>query len=614
MTLRNPAARLALCVSLVVLVLAGCKHGGKHGGLQLPGSVDYAASLQQQMAQPQLATLRWPNYSEYSPQVQALYAGRNNAPAWLSGDRPGELEPTSAARQLIKLFTDAAQKGLAPEDYDGPRWAARVQQIATIKSKKDTSDAATQAAAQFDLAMTVCAMRYLADLHLGRINPQTLNFDIDVPGRRAQFDIVKVLSEQVISSSDVAGVAASLEPQNPLYKNTEAALPRYLALAAQQDADPQPPLPGIGAAKPVEAGGTYPAADALLKRLQLEGDAPATNATPLPSAAGTPPTASTAYTQELAAAVKAFQLRHGLAPDGKLGQNTIDAMNVPLDKRVRSLNDALERWRWLPQEYQQPRVFVNLPEFLLRAYGPDHALAFKMEVVDGEAHGFHDTPMFVRLMRYVVFRPYWNLPSSIVKKEIVPHVVKSGMTYLGAHGYEVTTRSGEVVGDATAGDLEHLRYMVRQKPGPSNSLGLVKFLFPNEYDVYMHSTPELFLFALARRDRSHGCVRLQHADQMALWVLSGDQKDPATQTAWDIDSIHDAMNNAEKNNKTIGLKTPLPVVITYMTAMADEDGSVHFFADIYGYDKDLEAALAKGRPYAQGAAKINPTLVAGETE
>jgi murein L,D-transpeptidase YcbB/YkuD len=130
----------------------------------------------------------------------------------------------------------------------------------------------------------------------------------------------------------------------------------------------------------------------------------------------------------------------------------------------------------------------------------------------------------------------------------------------------------------------------------------------------MHSTPELFLFNLSRRDKSHGCVRLQHADQMAQWVLGNDQKNPATQTLWDMDSIHKAMNDEEKNNKTINLKTTLPVVITYMTAIADEDGSVHFFNDIYGYDKDLDAALAKGRPYAQGVAKINPTLVAGETE
>jgi len=286
---------------------------------------------------------------------------------------------------------------------------------------------------------------------------------------------------------------------------------------------------------------------------------------------------------------------------------------VPMSVRVQQLNDSLERWRWLPDNYVQPRVLVNLPEFMLRAYEPDHTLSFTMRVVDGEAKGNHDTPMFVRLMRYVVFRPYWNLPPSIVKKEIMPHIARSGLGYLEAHDYEVYKNDGTVVTSYTAKDLEHSRYSVRQRPGPKNSLGLVKFLFPNEYDVYMHSTPELMLFGLSRRDKSHGCVRLQHADQMALWVLHGDQKDPDAENGWDADKVDVAMTG-DANNKTVNLKTPLPVVITYLTANADEDGTVHFFGDIYGYDKELEAALAKGRPYPRGVMKINPKLTAGETE
>ena len=608
---RSFAVRLSATLSFAVLTLAGCKHHAK--GVSVLSGTDYPGQVQALTAAPMLPSLRWPSYTEYQTQVQSFYSGRGSATAWVDGDSPAEIAPTAAAKQLIQLFTDAAQKGLDPEDYDGSRWAARLQQLDKIRANKDASADAQRDVAQFDVAMTVCAVRYLSDLHLGRINPQQLNFDIDVPGKRAAFDLVKLLNDKVIGSSNVADVVASVEPDTPLYKAAEAVLPRYIALAKQQEANPQAALPGLGGAKPIEVGGKYPEADALLARLQLEGDAPASDTAVLDANTPAKPGPS-AYTDDISAAVKAFQKRHGLAVDGKLGQGTIDALNVPMDARVKSLDDALERWRWLPDTYQQPRVFVNLPEFQLRAYNADHGLAFKMNVIDGEAKGFHDTPMFVRQMRYVVFRPYWNLPPSIIKKEIVPHVQRSGMGYLSSHGYEVTTNSGQVVESASAGDLEHLRYAVRQKPGPQNSLGLVKFLFPNEYDVYMHSTPELFLFALSRRDRSHGCVRLQHADQMALWVLGGDQKDPLTQTAWDIDHIHDAMNNEEKNNKTLGLKTPLPVVITYMTAMADEDGTAHFFSDIYGYDKDLNAALAKGRPYSQAPAKINPTLVAGETE
>ncbi|WP_263380388.1 L,D-transpeptidase family protein [Granulicella paludicola] len=615
-TQHTTATRLTFALSLALLSLSGCKHHAKGGITAAFSGTDYPGQIQAITTTSQLADLRWPNYSEYQQKVQDLYNGRDSGTAWIDGDKASEIAPTSAATQMIQIFTDAAQKGLDPEDYDASRWPARLQRIADIRKKSDTSSDAQRDVAQFDVALTVCAIRYLSDLHLGRINPQTLNFDIDVPGKRAAFDVVKLLNDQVLSSSDVANVVASIEPQNPLYKNTEAALPHYLELAKQQDANPTDPLPGLNGAKPIEAGGHYAATDALLTRLQLEGDSDAseTSASPANDANAAAKPASTAYTKALADGVKKFQGRHGLTVDGKLGQGTIDAMNVPLHDRVKSIDDALERWRWLPDNYQQPRVFVNLPEFMLRAYGTDHSLAFKMLVIDGEAKGFHDTPMFVRLMRYVVFRPYWNLPPSIIKKEIVPHVQKSGIGYLTSHDYEMTDHSGKVVTSASVSDIEHLRYAVRQKPGPKNSLGLVKFLFPNEYDVYMHSTPELFLFNLTRRDRSHGCVRLQHADQMALWVLGGDQKDPENQTRWDADSIHDAMNAEDENNKTYGLKTPLPVVLTYMTAMADEDGTMHFFNDIYGYDKDLNTALAKGRPYAQGPAKINPTLVAGETE
>jgi murein L,D-transpeptidase YcbB/YkuD len=590
---------LAVVMGAAALGVSSCKKGAAHSGKAIakPNSTDFATQVQQTVATPTLAILRWPNVADVQAPLTKFYTDRDDEVAWT---RDGQ--PTKAATALIQLFTQAQLKGLNPEDYDGSRWPGRLQRLAAIAKAKDDSDGAKTDVAQFDVAMTVAAMRYLSDLHLGRVNPQTLNFDIDVPTRRAAFDVATLVQEKLVDSDDVAAVAESVEPQNPIYKATEAALPQYLALAKQADANPPTPLPALAkGAKSIDVDGTYPALSDLIARLQFEGYLPASS----PGSA-----APTVYTADLAAAVKLYQQRHGLQDDGKLGQATIDALNVPLNRRVAQMDDALERWRWLPEEYQQPRVLVNLPEFQLRAYEADHALAFKMRVVDGESKG-HDTPMFVREMRFVVFRPYWNLPPSIVKKEIVPHLMKSGLDYLAAHGYEVTKRDGTIVDDATVSDIAHLRYMVRQQPGPKNSLGLVKFLFPNEYDVYMHSTPELNLFGLARRDKSHGCVRLQHADQMALWVLGGDH---TSNKDWDIDAVHDAMSDEDKNNKQLNLKTPLPVVITYLTATGDEDGSVHFFADVYGYDKVLEAALAKGRPYAQGPAKINPTLTVGETE
>jgi murein L,D-transpeptidase YcbB/YkuD len=588
----------------LLLPMAGCKsvkrliarfHHRK--ATSKPNTADYADTLQQVVASPQLAMLKWPNYADDQAAVQKFYDDRDEELAWTRGGRP-----TPQATRLIEMFGDAAKKGLDPEDYDASRWAARVQKLEAIRAAKDDSDAAQQVVADFDVAMTITAMRYLEDLHVGRVNPQTLNFDIDQPAKRAAFDVETLMNDDLVDADDVSSVVESVEPQSPMYKATELGLPKYLELAKAQSATPQEPLPALPAGtKPVVAGGSYAAVAQLVSRLQFEGDA----AADLDGTKG--------YTKEVAAAVKQYQSRHGLTEDGKLGQGTIDSLNVPMSKRVQQFDDSLERWRWLPDNYVRPRVFVNLPEFIVRTYEPDHTLAFKMRVVDGEAKGNHDTPMFVRLMRYVVFRPYWNLPPSIIKKEIMPHIARSGLGYLESHDYEVYKNDGSVVTSYTANDLAHLRYSVRQRPGPKNSLGLVKFLFPNEYDVYMHSTPELPLFELTRRDKSHGCVRLQHADQMALWVLHGDQADPDAEDGWDADKIDTAMNG-EDNNKTIGLKKPLPVVIGYFTANGDEDGSVHFFDDIYGYDKELEAALAKGRPYARGEAKVNPKLTPGETE
>ena len=600
---RSPfrASLMLVLLSLALLPVAGCKRGSLHSlatrwrhrkSKSKPNTTEYADTVQGVVNSPQLAILRWANFADYQAEVQKFYDDRNYELAWT---RDGK--PTEAAQALMGMFSHAAEKGLNPEDYDASRWAGRVQALGAISTSHDDSDKAQDTIAQFDAAMTISAMRFLADLHLGRINPQALNFDIDVPARRAAFDLPTLLNDQIVDADDAAAEAAKVEPQSPMYKATEDALDRYLKLAQDQSANAPQPLPAVD--KPVAVNGSYAALPQLVARLQLEGDAPA----------GTQPQG---YDADVAAAVKHFQERHGLTGDGKLSQATVDAMNVPMSQRVQQMDDSLERWRWLPDNFQQPRVLVNLPEFLLRTYDADHNLVFKMKVVDGEAKGNHDTPMFVRTMRFMVFRPYWNLPISIVKKDILRHISASGAGYLERNEYEVTDGSGKPVSGWTAAELEHGRYMVRQKPGPRNSLGLVKFMFPNEYDIYLHSTPEINLFNLTRRDRSHGCIRLNDAEKMANWVLDG-------QDDWDADKIHEALygptdGSEPDNNKQVGLKTQLPVNITYLTANADEDGSVHFFADIYGYDQQLEAALAKGRPYEKTPVKINPKLVPGETE
>lgn len=581
------ARRIALsAVSLLVLIsFVGCR---KHRG-----STDLKPNVEHVVSSPQLAILKWSNYSDYQPQVKTFYEARDYALAWTDDSKL-----TPQAETFLGYFANAARKGLRPEDYDASRWPQRVARIRAIESRHDTSENAQDQIAQFDAAMTISAMRYISDLHSGRVNPQHLNFDIDVPAKRVAFDLPAFLNNSIVEADDLDSAISGIEPQNPIYQQTLDALEHYQALAAQQAANPAPPLPPV--AKQLTVGAPYPAEKlyALAMRLSLEGD--------LAQSPAGQSTMGTVYSQDLADAVKHYQGRHGLTPDGKLGQPTVDSMNVPMDVRVQELALSLERWRWLDGPYMQPRLLENLAEFQVRAYNADHTLAFKMKTVNGQAKGDHDTPVFTRTMKYLVFRPYWNVPPSIIKKELMVHINKSGVGYLAQKNYEVTKSDGTQVTGYSAADIEHNRYLVREKPGPKNSLGLVKFMFPNEYDVYMHSTPELALFNLTRRDRSHGCVRLEHADQMAEWVLNG-------QGDWDADKIAAAMKDETKNNHTVALKTQLPVVIFYLTAMPDEDGTTHFYNDIYGYDKQLQDILDKGMPYPSSPAKVNPHVAPGET-
>jgi len=577
------------CALVLLLSASGCRSSksttarGPRKSTSSPNTPDYASDLQPLVVSQTLPILHWPNFTDYQPQVQAFYDDRNFELAWTRDGRP-----TSQATAFIQAFQDAALKGLNPDDYDASLWDGRIQQLA---GKNPT------AIAQFDVAMTIGVMRFVSDLHIGRVNPSHFNFEIDTQQKR--YNLPELLSNKVVDSADIPAFITSVEPDSDTYRQTEQALAHYLDLAKQQASADTAPLPIP--AQSISVGETYPEIAQLWQRLQLEGDAN--------SGDDAPSETSKTYSKILSNAVKNYQQRHGISVDGKLTPQTVKSMNVPMSARVTQLDDSLERWRWLPDPYLNPRLMVNLPEFLLRGYNDQHHLDFTMKVVDGKVSGEHQTPVFTHMMKYLIFRPYWNVPVDIAKKELVPHMVaKPG--YLESKNYEVITNKGVVLPDYTTHQVEHGMVLVREKPGPTNSLGLVKFMFPNQYDIYMHSTPEMHLFARSRRDFSHGCVRVQKADELAVWVLDG-QHD-RDQQEWDLDKVQDAMNNGPDNHQ-VNLKTQLPVVIFYLTAIPTEDGQIHFFDDIYGYDAQLQDTLSKGMPYPTKPEPVKPKTKPGDT-
>ena len=544
---------LTLSASLLLLSIAGC-----HTRQAAPPAENaLSQALHSDVDAGRLTALHWPDFSDYKPLVESFYAGRGWTPAWVKGH-----EATTQARALSQLFARSAEKGLHPDDYDAALWPARFGALAGAND---------QALAAFDTAMTVAAMRYISDLHIGRVNPEHFSFGVDVAKKK--YDLPGFLSQQVVQAGDVSAALGGVEPDSPAYRATLEALAHYRQLAQQAGNEQVLPAPS----RPLTPGSAYASAAALAARLALLGDLSAGDPT------------GTMYSAAISDGVKHFQVRHGLTPDGQLTPKTVTALNVPLATRVLQLEDTLERMRWLAPEYENAPIEVNIPEFLLRAYDEEHKEQFEMRVVVGQSMDEdHKTPVLVQEMKYLVLRPYWNVTPTIVKQEIVPKV-EADKGYIEAKNFEVTDRAGKPVEHWTPDGLAHGEYMVREKPGPANSLGLVKFMFPNKLNIYLHSTPATELFKRTRRDFSHGCIRLQDPEKLADWVLRD-------QPEWTPEAIHNAMETGE-DNKTVSLKKPIPVVIFYATARVAEDGTVHFFDDIYGYDKEMEAVLAQGDPF-----------------
>jgi len=476
---------------------------------------------------------------------------------WLDAGRP-----TAQAKQAVDVLSSAADHGLDPHDYGAAPLGLRLAQAAQgpVMAEGDQ--------VQFDAVLTAALERYLADLRNGRVDPRTIHANFDVQ-RHAMLDTTAFLREAV-ATHRVPEALAQAQPRLPMYAGLRQALARYRALAdhpAWQIA--LPALPG----RKVVSGQAYAGLPLLAQRLQALGDLPA--GTPFPER----------FEGALVAALQAFQERHGLTPDGVLGQATLQYLNVTPAARARQIELSLERLRWTPF-LQGPRmIVVNVPEFVLRAYEVHDGqvdVQLTMKVIVGKALDTR-TPLFDEDMRFIEFSPYWNVPPSIARQEVVPRL-KRDPAYFNQQGFEFVTGTGQVVNALSADHLDavlHAGWRIRQRPGPKNALGDIKFVFPNRDNIYLHHTPAPQLFERDRRDFSHGCIRVQAPVALAQFVLR-DEPD------WTEARIRQAMDKGESG--TLRLKHPLPVLIAYSTVLV-KGGRVFFYPDLYGHDRLLDNAL-----------------------
>lgn len=478
-------------------------------------------------------------------------------PSWFEHGRP-----VADAWLALQTLTDAASQGLSPQDYHAAELMRAFQQVA-----QGQSDAA--AITGLDGALTDTLGRYLRDLHQGRLSPDLLQHHFKAPAL-STYDPRSVIAV----ARNTSGLAQALKdavPKVPMYEPLRAMMNAYRAMGqapAWQTA--LPPLP----ARSLKPGDAYAGIATLAARLTALGDLPAETALPL------------RYEGELVDAIRRFQVRHGLDGDGVIGPTTLAQLDVTPSQRARQMALTLERLRWTPLLYGPRMIVVNIPEFVLRAYetqGSAVRLDLEMRVIVGRALDTR-TPIFLEDMRSIEFSPYWNVPRSIARSETLPRL-RRDPGYFTQQGFEFVTRDGKVQRGLSSAAIEAVQrgeWRIRQRPGPRNALGDIKFIFPNDQNIYLHHTPAPELFSRVRRDFSHGCIRIESPVELARFVLHD-------QPEWTEKRIDEAMKGGK--SRSIKLDHPIPVLIAYSTAVVKNGGKVYFFPDIYQQDARLEQAL-----------------------
>lgn len=470
-------------------------------------------------------------------------------PAWLN-----DLTLTAHAITLIQDVCNANEVALLPVSYQ-PGMLYEALDKATVAPTHETL-------AALDIQLSRTFMQYANDYIAGRFDPELLPYDIYLDRPDIRLDsMMKAMLDQPAPAS----FSQAMQPEHPHHQRLLDALERYRTITKAGG------WPALNLEDILEPGMVHPSVPVLRSRLHKSGDL-----------ADHASLTDTSYDAAVTLAVARFQQRHGLQVDSTVGPSTLAALNVTAEDRVRQIERNIERWRWLPRDLGQRYVLVNIPAFKVFAYN-DGVKALDMRVIVGSEYNEHYTPVFSDRMDYVVFRPFWNVPHSIASEEIAPKALADS-TFISRNNYEILVGDRIVTPDEEAiNKLIEGVYRIRQRAGPGNALGLVKFIFPNRHAIYLHDTPADYLFERSDRDLSHGCIRLEDPPRFASYVL-GPQ-------GWTPDQIHEAIYDGERQE--VHLEAPFPVYLMYLTAFVDDEGVVSFYDDVYGHDQKLNELLIR---------------------
>ena len=504
--------------------------------------------------------------------TRQFYERRDYAAAWIDGRTPG-----SQVDEFIEALRRAEQEGLDPQLYS--LGFIEQQRAQASKGFLTTAGFDPSEAGALDVLLTYLYLKYASDLADGISDLARVDETWQIEPEK--FDAAAHL-ERALDGDGVGPSLARLVPTHPQYEALKKTLADYRSLAA---AGGWPAVPAVDRLKP---GARNPHVAAIARRLAASGDY-----------TGPPPPAGEAmeYGPALQGSVKRFQRRHGLPDDAVVTAAVVREMNVPIERRIDQIALNLERWRWLPRDLGERYVLVNIPEYRLEVWEGTR-VPLSMRVVVGKRDT--PTPIFNDRMTYLVFSPYWNVPPDIMMGETLPAVMKDP-GFLERTNMEVVDTRGRVLDPATIDLADPTNYRFRQRPGADNSLGLVKFMFPNEYNVYLHDTPADSLFARASRSFSHGCVRVENPVALAQYVLRD-------QPEWSRERIEEAMHASEE--QVVKLRGAIPVYLAYWTARVAADGLLQLRGDVYGIDKRQMVLLAtrvkRLKETAAAAAAITP--------